>query len=104
MMQTYNGRVEAGRFYPLDGTSVPDCKTAVLILEGVPRDISRRQAEAMRRFHKEINVAQKEEKQEAVAWLEEFHRLLATADTQLREEDFPRMRFERELITFDDGE
>lgn len=54
MMQTYNGRVESGRFYPIDETSVPDCKTAVLVLESVPRDVSRRQAEAMRRFREAI--------------------------------------------------
>ena len=54
MMQTYNGRVKAGRFYTIDGTSVPDCPAALLIVEEAPQDISRRQAEAMRRFREAI--------------------------------------------------
>ena len=37
MMQTYNGRVKSGRFYTADGTEVPDCPAAVLIVEGIPK-------------------------------------------------------------------
>ncbi|MDR2577549.1 MAG: hypothetical protein LBC70_01885 [Chitinispirillales bacterium] len=54
MIQTYNGRIEAGHFYSIDGVTVPDCLSAVLVLENAPQDISRRQAEAMRRFREEI--------------------------------------------------
>jgi hypothetical protein len=57
MIQTYNGRIEAGRFFPIDGTSVPDCPVAVLIVENMPMDKSRRQAEAMRRFREEIRAS-----------------------------------------------
>ena len=54
-MQTYTGRIEAGRFYPVNGTKVPDCKVAVLVIESNPQnDISHHQAEAMRRFREEI--------------------------------------------------
>jgi uncharacterized protein YjhX (UPF0386 family) len=54
MIQTYNGRIEAGHFYSADGASVPDCRVAVLVLEKAQQDISGRQAEAMRRFREEI--------------------------------------------------
>ncbi|MDR2088963.1 MAG: hypothetical protein LBP73_06380 [Clostridiales Family XIII bacterium] len=34
------------------------------------------------------------------AWLDEFHRLTSSNGEELRDEDFPRMRFGRELINF----
>ena len=54
MIQTYSGRIEAGRFLPLDGSQIPDCPVALLVVEGDPQGESRRQREAMRRFREEI--------------------------------------------------
>jgi hypothetical protein len=38
------------------------------------------------------------------AWLDEFHRLAALDSEELRDEDFPRMRFERVPIDLSEGE
>ena len=49
-MQTYSGRIEAGQFYTEDGTSVPDCPVALLVLESNITDKSQRQLEALHRL------------------------------------------------------
>jgi hypothetical protein len=54
MMQTYTGRVKAGRFFPHSGQNVPDCSIAVLVVQDIPQIKNRRQEEAMRRFREEI--------------------------------------------------
>ena len=53
-MRTYTGRIEAGCFLTLDGSPVPDCPVAVLVVEGGTQDESQKQAEAMRRFRAQI--------------------------------------------------
>ena len=82
--QAYEGYFENGQFYPAEQTvRTPMRLRAVLtVLDPIDDSV--------------IN----ERKESARKWLDELNGVLRTATTELNEENFPRMRFGRELITF----
>jgi hypothetical protein len=85
-MQAIEGYFEDGRFYTMGNVfPIPERRKVILTIpDEPPRDT--------------MTAAR-------LAALAEFDRLVdESANEELREEDFPRMRFGREFITFNDEE
>ena len=85
--QAYEGYIEHGQFYPTGQIQRSDTRLRALLT--VLGDS----------VHTDVAVGEKKSSKE---WLDEFFTLLGSATTELHEEDFPRLQFSRELITFDD--
>lgn len=83
-MQAVEGYFENGRFFVIgQAAPVPERRRVIVTVLDEP--------------------AQSTKHEDTRAWLDEFDRLVdESSHEELREEDFPRMRFGRELITFDD--
>ena len=83
-MKAISGYLENGRFTPYEFIKLPRRTDAILIIQEITKPVR----------HKNDR-----------AWLDEFHRLLdESAHEELRDEDFLRADYGRELITFNDKE
>jgi len=83
-VEAYEGYFENGRFIPKERVTLPERSEAVLVIAGIPQK-------------------PKPKNDDIGTWLEEFHRMTASIKGEkLRDEDFPRMNFGREAVTFSD--
>ena len=83
-MQACEGYVENGHFYPIDTlmSSTGRWRAVLTVLDEPVRE---------------------ELQSDSISWIDEFNRLVdESANEELNIEDFPRMSFGREFVSFDE--